>query len=254
MLQNFKILKNPKNNSEIGYLYTCLKLPIHGCVEINSKKVLISDDTNPFFLFNTTSLSAYTSENKAIYRFKLNIEHGIPSYFSYMIEVCKIGRRIECPVNIHPFKLPQTWPNVIDRLCYGCREFQSVLKRNESIESPFKNYRLTMQEDNNLVMYEINIIDIKNTTRPIWSTNTHNIKGEYHMFVDNNGLIVLANPNDRSDIIWTSKVKSQLSADHQPVYLMIRNTGFIGLFQCDGAYWVTNGWGKDSPVSYERFK
>ncbi len=254
VLQNFKIFKNPKNNSEIGYSYTCLKLPIYGCVEINSEKVLICDNTNPFFLFNTTSLSTYTSENRAINRFKLNIEHGASSYFSYTIEVCKIGRRIECPVNNHPYKTPPGRANFNDRLCSGCKEYPNVLKTNESIRSFTDNYRLTMQEDNNLVMYETNLTDVKNTTRAVWATHTHTFKGEYHLFLEPNGKLIIANPKNKSDIIWSNYYTSKISTEHQPAYFLIRTFGVLGLYQCDSAYWAAIGWGREHELKYKPAK
>lgn len=65
--------------------------------EINTEKVLIMEEINPFSVSSLNSLTVWTGKNKAINRFKLITKNGTTNYFYYTVNFCKIGRKIACP-------------------------------------------------------------------------------------------------------------------------------------------------------------
>jgi hypothetical protein len=242
-LQNFKLVRNPKNNEEVAYNYSCLKLPMYSCEEISTEKVAITEGTNPFSLFPLDSLTVWADENKAINRFKLNKEYGTPSYFYYSMNICKLGKKLECGPKRTKYQMLTERLGVIDRLCSGCKNFKNTLKRGERLVSQSRPFILLMQEDNNLVLYQTITNEGGDIIRPVWSTDTHMYQGEYHLLLESDGILKLVNSNDNNDVIWASKKKSRLHTEHQPVYMILTNNGMLVSFQCDEPFWSNFTWG-----------
>jgi len=154
--------------------------------------------------------------------------------------------RAPCYENIHGYEIPPERVGVKDRLCLGCSNYPSALHRGESLTSASGNFTLSMESNNNLVLYSK-----ERNNAIVWKTDTANEEnsdpGNFSLVLEEDGLMKLSVHDDREDSIWCNTKPARLNSKDQPIYLVLANNGNLILYQCSVPYWYSATWGKTPP-------
>lgn len=103
------------------------------------------------------------------------------------------------------------------------------LSQNSSLKSENKKYKLVLQTDGNLVIYE-------NETTPIWATHT-NGKGGNRLDMQDDGNLVLYNVEKSP--LWSTDTY-QGGPDKTGSFVILENDGTLVLFNAKGhAIWTS---------------
>jgi hypothetical protein len=154
----------------------------------------------------------------------------------------KLITRAPCYSNKFNYKVPPERVGVKDRLCLGCSNYSSALHRGERLISANKRFVLSMQPDNNLVLYDLERAEEGKPDSAVWSSDTWEYPGNYSFFMEEDGFVKLSKKDDRNDTIWCNAKTSKLPAKDQPIYFVLGQNGEMALFQCERPYWASNTW------------
>jgi hypothetical protein len=156
--------------------------------------------------------------------------------------------RTPCYSKTYKYAMPPAKAGVKDRLCLGCPEgHPSSLNRGERLYSQGGKFVLSMQPDNNLVLYDLRRAKEGDPDGAVWSTDTWEYPGNYSLFIEEDGVAKLSQISERKDIIWCAGKKSKLPAKDQPVYFILGANGEMAIYQCDEPYWASNTWHGPEP-------
>lgn len=157
--------------------------------------------------------------------------------------------RAPCYENKVGYKMPPERVGVQDRLCLGCSNYPSVLKRGEKLTSASGKFVLLMEPNNNLALYSLERGNIGEEKARVWQTNTSDLidAGNFSVVLEEDGLLKLSVDTDRTDTIWCNKNPAKLFTKDQPIYLVVANNGNLILYQCSVPYWYSETWGKIPP-------
>jgi hypothetical protein len=150
---------------------------------------------------------------------------------------------IACYSKTYKYAYPPAKAGVNDRLCFGCSEgYPSSLNRGQRLYSQGGKFVLSMQPDNNLVLYDLRRGPEGDPRNAVWSTDTWEYPGNYSLFMEEDGFIKLSSATDRKDTIWCNAKTSKISGKDQPTYFVLGANGEMATYQCDEPYWASNTW------------
>lgn len=156
--------------------------------------------------------------------------------------------KVDCYCKTYKYAMPPPKKGINDRLCFGCPEgYPSSLKRGQRLYSQGGLFVLSMQPDNNLVLYDLRRAKEGDPHAAVWSTDTWGYPGTYYLFMEDDGIVKLSRVDDRNDTIWCIGKFSKLSASDQPTYFILGANGEMAVYQCDEPYWASNTWNGPNP-------
>jgi hypothetical protein len=120
--------------------------------------------------------------------------------------------RAPCYENKVGYQIPPERVGVKDRLCLGCGNYPSVLKRGENLTSASGQFVLRMEPDNNLVLYSLERGELGSKKSTVWHTDTSDLidAGNFSVVLEEDGLVKLSVDTDRTDTIWCNKQSARV--------------------------------------------